>query len=145
MRSGRKRSTSIRRTRWIYRLGKGSGGGAGVCGEHRDAFPTPRAERATSSPPGISGSGAGFEIVHLGHKTKKAATDGDSLFRLLLISKWSSVSCERCVRLFGNTVLLFPITDRRPNCVFSKHRAVNLYRRQGEFLHNIRIGDGERL
>src|SRR5258706_10295081 len=42
-------------------------------------------------------------------------------------------------------LLLLPVTDRGPDCILGQHRAVNFHRRQGQFLHDLRVLDRKGL
>src|ERR1035437_2353461 len=48
-----------------------------------------------------------------------------------------------CVGLFGDVVLLLPVADGGADGVFGEDRTVDLDRRQGEFLDDVGVGDGE--
>src|SRR5580693_335323 len=51
--------------------------------------------------------------------------------------------------LFGywgfDAVLLFPVADSRLDGVFGKHRTVNLYRRERQLAHDVRVLDRKSL
>src|ERR1700722_10445742 len=45
----------------------------------------------------------------------------------------------------GDAVLLLPVTDRRADRIFCKHRAVNLHRRKRKLLDDVSVRDRKRL
>src|SRR5579883_1640641 len=61
-------------------------------------------------------------------------------------NEWTCLRYRLCRFLcFRYAVLLLPVTDGCPDGIFRQHRAVNLHRRQSEFLHNVSVLDLERF
>src|ERR1017187_6439817 len=74
-----------------------------------------------------------------------------TILRRIARSEWSGpprflVCCGYCcVGFFGYVVLLLPVADGGAEGVFGEDRTVDLDRRQGEFLDDVGVRDGEGL